>query len=132
RGPQGAPGAQGPQGPQGAPGAQGPEGPQGPQGPQGTPGIVSSAFHTAAGAPVTVPSDTFTPILGMDVPAGSYVVNATVLLNDLTSSRVPVLCALQSPTASGTISAVQLEPELPQGQGEDFFTQGRASGATLP
>jgi len=74
--------------------------------------------------PVSIPTS-FTSILHLDVPEGSYVVAATVLANNLGFTRVPVLCAITSPSDSGVISGVQLEPEVPQ-------TEGRASGATLP
>jgi hypothetical protein len=117
-------GARGPQGPQGSPGSQGVPGPQGIAGPAGISGVTGPAYYTESGAPTTVGPD-YSSILHLDVSAGSYVVNASVLVNNLGFSRVPVLCVISSPTGSGVISAVQLENEVPQ-------TEGRASGATLP
>jgi hypothetical protein len=114
----------GPQGPPGIQGAQGLPGPQGIPGPAGTSGVTGSAYYTESRTPMTLdPSDS--SILHLDLPAGRYVVSATVLVNNLGISRVPVLCVISSPSGSGVISGGQLEPELPQ-------TEGRASGATLP
>src|SRR5437868_468503 len=107
----------------GSPGPAGPTGPTGPQGPTGAAG-TGLAYHTESRVPVSIPTS-FTSILHLDVPEGSYVVAATVLANNLGFTRVPVLCAITSPSDSGVISGVQLEPEVPQ-------TEGRASGATLP
>src|SRR5438105_4678869 len=110
----------------GPPGPEGPTGPTGPTGPQGPTGAAGTglAYHTESRVPVSIPTS-FTSILHLDVPEGSYVVAATVLANNLGFTRVPVLCAITSPSDSGVISGVQLEPEVPQ-------TEGRASGATLP
>jgi len=107
-------------------GTGGPTGPTGPTGPQGPTGAAGTglAYHTESRVPVSIPTS-FTSILHLDVPEGSYVVAATVLANNLGFTRVPVLCAITSPSDSGVISGVQLEPEVPQ-------TEGRASGATLP
>ena len=107
-------------------GTGGPTGPTGPTGPQGPTGAAGTglAYHTESRVPVSIPTS-FTSILHLDVPEGSYVVTATVLANNLGFTRVPVLCAITSPSDSGVISGVQLEPEVPQ-------TEGRASGATLP
>jgi hypothetical protein len=117
----GQPGAQGPQGPAGP---QGIPGPQGVPGPAGASGVTGPAYYTANGEPTTL-GPTYSSILHLNVPAGSYVVNASVLVNNLGVSRVPVLCALASAAGSSVFSAVQLENEVPQ-------TEGRASAATLP
>jgi len=68
----------GPPGPRGEPGPEGERGPQGATGPAGT----SRAFEASADGPIDLPDDgsTFDGVLTLDVPAGSYVVNATVLL----------------------------------------------------
>jgi len=115
---------QGPRGPAGIPGAQGLPGSPGVPGPAGVSGVTGPAYYTESRTPATV-GTSFGSILHLDVPAGSYVVNATVLVNNLGFSRVPVLCVIASPTGSGVIAGVQLENEVPQ-------TEGRASGATLP
>lgn len=80
---------------------------------------------------MTLPTD-LTSILQLELPAGSYVVNATVAVDNPGLSRVPVLCVLAIPADSdgepeetSVSSSVQLEPEIPE-------TEGRASGATLP
>ena len=86
--------------------------------------MTGPAYYTESRTATTLGS-TYSSILHLDVPAGSYVVNASVLVNNLGFSRVPVLCVVSSPTGSGVISGVQLENEVPQ-------TEGRASGATLP
>ena len=80
-----------------------------------------NAFYTESRMSTSLPTS-FTSILHLDLPGGSYIVNATVLVNNLGPSHVPVLCVLSSPLDSSVISAVQLEPETQQG----------ASGATLP
>jgi hypothetical protein len=68
----------GPPGPGGEPGPQGQQGLPGPPGPTGT----SQAFAASADGPIDLPDDgsTFEEVLTLDVPAGSYVVNATVWL----------------------------------------------------
>ena len=86
--------------------------------------MTGPAYYTESRTPTTLGSS-YSSILHLDMPAGHYVVNATVLVNNLGFSRVPVLCVISSPTGSGVISGVQLENEVPQ-------TEGRASGATLP
>lgn len=103
---------------------QGPAGSAGAEGPAGAPGVTGRAFHKESRTPITV-GTSFAAVLDLNLPAGSYAVTATILLNNLGSSRVPVLCVLSGPTDSSVISAVQLEPEVPQ-------TEGRASAATLP
>jgi hypothetical protein len=89
----------------------------------GSSGFVSRAFFTQASDEPVLPTE-FAPFLNLDVPAGSYAVIASMLTNNLGTTRVPVLCRLRSPTLVTPIVAVQLENEVPQ-------TEGRASGATL-
>jgi len=127
KGPSGARGPQGPaglQGVQGAPGPQGVPGAQGIPGAAGASGVTGPAYYTESGTPTTV-STTYSSILHLDLPAGSYVLNASVLVGNLGFTRVPVLCAFSGPTGSSPYSAVQLENEVPQ-------TEGRASSSTLP
>jgi hypothetical protein len=66
------------QGPQGRPGPQGSQGPEGPQGPDGPGATVSAthAFSAALGSEVTL--GVGTPVLSMTLPAGSYVLSASV------------------------------------------------------
>lgn len=95
----------------------------GPQGPTGIPGGAGPAYYTRARDAVTLPGQ-YLSILHLDVPAGSYVVSASVLVNNLGQARVATLCSLSSPVDTSETVGVQLEPELPQ-------TEGRASGATI-
>lgn len=110
QGPAGAPGAagaagaageQGPQGPEGPAGPDGPAGPQGVAGPQGSTGPAGPAGPTGAAGPagadgvdgtgpawldtgdatVFTASDTHT-LAGVTLPAGTYVLNASVFVND--------------------------------------------------
>ena len=117
-------GLNGPNGLAGFPGARVLLGAPGPPGSAGTSGVTGPAYYTESRTSTTV-GTSFGSILHLNVPAGSYAVNATVLVNILGVSRVPVLCVIASPTGSGVIAGVQLENEVPQ-------TEGRASGATLP
>src|SRR5262245_35167679 len=82
---------------------QGPAGAPGPAGSAGASGVSGPAFHTESRTPVTVPTS-FTSLLGLNLPAGSYAVTATILLNNLGFSRVPVLCVLAGPIDSSVIS----------------------------
>src|SRR5262245_59229876 len=126
-GPQGGPGVPGPPGvpgTQGIPGVPGAIGPQGIPGPAGISGVTGPAYYTELRTSATLNAG-YQSILHLDLPSGSYAINATVLVNNLGFTRVPVLCVISTPTGSGVISGVQLENEVPQ-------TEGRASGATLP
>ena len=86
--------------------------------------MTGPAYYTATGVSTNL-GPTSSSILHLDVPAGSYLVSASVLVNNLGFSRVPVLCAIVSPSGSSVFSGVQLENEVPQ-------TEGRASAATVP
>jgi hypothetical protein len=129
-GPQGATGltgSQGPQGPQGLVGAAGPQGPIGPQGLQGPPGSGGAAAYftrpvscfSAIASFSTV--DCFAPysnsislaatfgdpdlypatIASLQVPAGSYMVTATVMVGDQSAdSFLTVGCSLSSTSGS--------------------------------
>ncbi len=82
-------GPAGPAGPAGPPGPQGPKGDTGPQGPQGLPG-VSQAYtylrtYQAAG-PEVPPAGSFPQSMGsLSLPAGAYLVSATVDFFNLAS-----------------------------------------------
>jgi hypothetical protein len=106
----------------GATGPRGPAGPMGPAGPAGDAGGAGKAFYTRALDTLVVPT-TWASLLHLELPAGSYVVNATVLASNPGSYRVPVLCA---GTAGPLVySGSQVEPEQPT-------TEGRASLVTIP
>jgi hypothetical protein len=77
-GPQGPAGEAGPKGATGATGATGPQGPAGPTGPPGPSGL-SQAFSVASIDGFTLNDTSSTTVVtSPSVPAGSYVVNATV------------------------------------------------------
>lgn len=119
-GPQGANGATGPQGPAGAQGpvgAQGPAGPQGAKGDQGVPGPQGPAGGGAtvyatnwiaggdvpriklAKVAVGPPAVTATPVIGKDVPAGSYLMNTSLSFRNESAVRTVVCTA----TAGATV-----------------------------
>jgi hypothetical protein len=83
RGPQGATGPQGPQGSQGSQGIQGIQGPTGPRGLQGPPGIrvlytYERTFAEGAGPQIAPAGSSFQPVGSLSLPAGPYMVDATV------------------------------------------------------
>jgi hypothetical protein len=91
QGPQGVPGPQGrqgPAGPQGAAGAEGPAGPQGPpgpagaQGPAGPSGEAGHAFFTFVTNLGFFNSNTMHDVLKLNLPAGAYVVNASLSIEN--------------------------------------------------
>lgn len=101
-GPQGLAGPTGPQGPAGEPGPAGPPGPPGP----------SDAFSIEENDEVDIPT-IFTTLLRLEnVPAGKYVVNANVLVHNLSGPLVamPVNCALGSPSEFSVPYAVRIDP----------------------
>lgn len=102
-GSQGAAGPTGPQGPQGTTGPQGPSGvvgPQGSMGPQGQPGPsgpVAAAFAsplTGASAPFF--ARRYNIMTSLTLVPGSYVLNGTVRVNNLSEQRITVQCFLQA------------------------------------
>jgi hypothetical protein len=135
RGPQGAAGTQGPaglqgpagpkgdSGPQGAPGSQGVPGEQGLKGDPGTPGAAGPqgppgatdlpraliASQAAPPPPVWLAQDSFTTVVSLDVPAGSYAVTGhAVVTNTSTEDAANVTCQIlaagvQADQASTTI-----------------------------
>jgi hypothetical protein len=109
---------------EGAPGIPGPRGPVGPPGPVGPAGVSSSAFHTQAIDSVTVPGS-YGSVMQLQLPAGSYLVNATILLSNLGRTRAAVLCSGMGPGGSFVISGTQLEVDQPG-------LEDGASMATLP
>ncbi len=112
-GPAGVPGLQGPQGPQGATGATGAAGPQGPDGrdgrdgapgTDGASGTSTAYFARQDGSTFLRPSPT--QILSKDVPAGSYVINAkVVVVNRSFGSEQTIVCSLGSGVDTSTVSS---------------------------
>jgi collagen triple helix repeat protein len=109
RGPQGLPGSQGPQGPagpQGPEGATGPAGPQGPAGPEGAQGPAGPSgdgghayftFVESIGGLESPGRD----ILHLNVPAGSYVINASIGAENVINSDEVITCHLSSGDHNG-------------------------------
>jgi hypothetical protein len=109
RGPQGLPGLQGavgpagpqgPQGPTGPAGPQGPTGPQGIQGPAGSPGEGGHAYFTFVLGIGGLENDG-RDILHLDVPAGSYVINASIGAFNGVNSDQRVVCKLSTGDQNG-------------------------------
>jgi len=104
RGPQGVPGPQGPvgpAGPQGPEGATGPAGPQGPAGPEGAQGPAGPSgegghayftFVENIGGLDSPGRD----ILHLDVPAGSYAINASIGAQNVVDSDEVMTCSLST------------------------------------
>jgi hypothetical protein len=122
-GPQGPTGASGPMGSQGPVGASGPQGPIGPQGPPGSGGAAAYFTRPVKCASAIASFDTvgcFAPysnpislagtfgggslhpatIASLQVPAGSYVVTATVMVGDESDFFITVGCSLSSTSGS--------------------------------
>lgn len=101
-------GRTGPQGPQGL---QGPQGPQGEQGPQGPPGILHTYtyvrdFAEGTGPQIAPLGSSFQPVGSLSLPFGTYIVEATLDLEDTANffgsnnSRV-ISCVLSPDPESG-------------------------------
>jgi Collagen triple helix repeat (20 copies) len=100
-GPQGPAGPQGLAGPQGPAGPPGPEGLQGPQGPQGPAGEATMGF-SASGASNLAGTET---IISRTVPAGNYILFATVNARENTSGEwVNIGCDIPGDHAGTTIT----------------------------
>lgn len=76
-------------------GATGPVGPPGANGANG----VEDAYYTEARDEVDLGAS-WTKILTLSLPAGNWSVSANVLLGNFSGERVPVLCALWTPTGN--------------------------------
>jgi hypothetical protein len=109
RGPQGLPGPQGPQGPAGPQGPEGPTGPAGPQGPAGPEGPQGPAGPSGEGGHAYF---TFVEnigglefpgrdILHVDVPAGSYVINASIGAQNVIDREEIITCRLSTGDHNG-------------------------------
>ncbi len=96
-GPPGATGLDGPQGPAGPQGAAGATGPQGAAGASGPAGISAARF-VPTGAVELPDSGDFERLAVTTVPAGNYVVTATVSFFDNPNDDNSVICELRSGT----------------------------------
>jgi hypothetical protein len=112
----------GPQGPRGSAGPQGPQGNAGPQGPQGDAGpqTLSAVFHATA---ATGPSDiglspTYTPVLTLNLPRGSYVLSARIAATN------------HDATTSTTVRCALFSDEDPSGFGADNYPVSVPAGIT--
>jgi len=92
-GPPGPAGPSGPAGPAGPPGLAGAAGPAGPQGPEGPMGPSNAYVAFAASVSLDGPGITVT-VLTKDVPAGNYVVSASLTFSDAPSSGALASCAV--------------------------------------
>jgi len=93
----------------------------------GTQGPVGEAVYGGASANINLPT-TDTALVSLTLTSGSWSLNGTVLLNNLTqpAQRVPVVCSVNVPTGGTvrrTLSAVGLAP---------YFASQGGDGATLP
>lgn len=107
-------GPQGDQGPQGPAGPQGPVGPQGPQGPQGPAGTTTHGYM-ASNEVGTALTTSFTPVLSMSLPAGTYVVSAAGRIRDTGSDRFwgCTLSGDADAAQDGTLLGSQLQESAP-------------------
>ncbi|MEJ7876040.1 MAG: hypothetical protein WKF62_05205, partial [Solirubrobacterales bacterium] len=122
-GPEGEQGPTGPQGQQGAQGQQGPQGEAGPQGPAGSSG-TSTAYNAEVGFVNIGGAVGEVQIISKNVPAGSYVINAKVVLSNQDDETSKPLCNLRASGASIDFSEVS----LPAGSG----TGAVVPSATIP
>lgn len=113
QGEQGPQGEQGIQGPQGERGPQGETGPAGPEGPRGATGVQGprgpSDAYTDGPNDVAIGTSHVT-VASLDLPAGNYVVSATLGANNPSTGTVGLVrCSLQ-PNDSSTFYDVMLAP----------------------
>jgi hypothetical protein len=122
----GGSGPAGPQGPQGAQGARGPQGPQGATGPTGPTGPSDGyGFFDASEVSGGVGA-TPTTVASVSVPAGSYVVNASVEASNTSMTRVGVGCTFNFNSSVTYRSGAYLAPA----GGDGASTQTLALNAT--
>lgn len=109
RGPAGPRGPVGSTGPAGALGPTGPAGPKGPAGPAG-PGSTGYSTATSAATPVSIGTEEFTSfdrVAQLTLPAGDYVLAASVELGSNSANSPLIQCALrdqQQPVSQGSAS----------------------------
>lgn len=149
QGPTGATGAQGPQGDAGPIGPAGPKGDTGatgaagPAGPQGATG-PSNGYVVGAGTVSDIPvqgssGPTTAPIvLGLSVPAGTYIANVSFWASNLSSDRSVAYCALETGGGGGGLTYMRSEvPPLAgtadarQIAGTGAFTVGQGGAINL-
>ncbi|MBV9802076.1 MAG: hypothetical protein JO130_02740 [Solirubrobacterales bacterium] len=106
----------------GTPGAQGPQGPQGPQGlpgAQGVPGTPGSGYHFITASGTTGPTLT---------NAGTYLIDVTLGVENLTPSAVVDRCAIEEPSnppgGGSTLLFVGGDFSLPADASSDFSQTG--------
>jgi hypothetical protein len=92
QGPPGPTGPLGPPGPQGLQGAAGPTGATGPSGPQGPAGPSDLYVARASGVDISGGST----VLTLSVPAGSYLINAKVEIENLDLTNQEAFCELST------------------------------------
>jgi hypothetical protein len=93
-GPQGPTGPQGPQGEQGPQGQVGPTGPQGAQGEQGPPGPPGNAQGFVATLGPTELFDDAGPVGSLDLPAGSYMISASIAVANFDDEDSAAACTI--------------------------------------
>jgi hypothetical protein len=122
----GPPGPRGGRGLAGARGATGPRGAVGPTGPIGPPGGLSSAFTTSETAPLTLTSSR--QVLTLSLPAGNYVVNASVTIageDAKGGSTEAATCTLvKTPNPSAVASASATVPFVEGGSAQTISLEG--------
>lgn len=117
-------GAQGPKGDTGSQGPKGDTGPQGPKGDTGPPG-PSAAFHATAdsGPDDIAQSPAYTTVLDLELPPGSYVLNAKLVASNQDAvTDTFVRCALFSDTDPA--GADNYAVHLPAGTSKAMPLQG--------
>lgn len=128
-GPQGVPGAPGAQGPPGELGAKGdpgqaglqgpagPEGPAGPQGPAGAGGGLPHAFVASQSTlppPVFLAQGSFTTVVSLDLPAGSYAITGhAVVTNTASTDAANVTCQILAEGVQADQASTTITPRPP-------------------
>ena len=119
-GPQGAPGSQGlpgGQGPKGDPGLPGPAGPQGPPGAANLPQALV-ASQAAPPPPISLTQGSFTTVVSLDVPAGSYAVTGhAVVTNTSSEDAANVTCQILAAGVQADQAATTITPSPPSTAG---------------
>ena len=128
-GPQGVPGAPGAQGPPGELGAkgdpgqagpQGPAGPAGPAGPQGPAGAGGGLPHAFVASQPTLPppvllaQGSFTTVVSLDLPAGSYAITGhAVVTNTASTDAANVTCQILAEGVQADQASTTITPRPP-------------------
>jgi hypothetical protein len=120
----------GPPGPAGAPGSPGTRGPQGPPGSAGAPGPSSVAVASLEEGPETGASFVYTPLVSLDLEAGSYLLSANAILDNDAGSGDAFRCRIRVGGEEVAASAGQVGPSTGL-DASDEFTVAMQAGATL-